>query len=415
MMDFVLKMIDFSCFQVHAQYQIVANASRTAAIKNVLSRNGTYALAAMLSLNVTDLRMDPPSARLILAIEPDEVAAEEEEEEEAEEAVAEIPLCLGYEALCTPGLVCELDPLEPVECMCEHAYNDTEQGVVIKVGYEPTANAPWGPTSEIYSLSINDELGLVVSSALVPDCANLACAYVPSEVALLYVNTSVDVTWTVLNGSFSTPYGFVQWLSLEDDYNQSSTVPGGYPYPARVCEAAATAASAASRVNMSASFANLGYVSEDGFQYTQNAASEEFTWTPAVPTVTYETVGNTTTAVYERITDRVISSTVSVRAPAAAGVHHLVWYEWSPCSIDLSADAEQETATTKHNCPHVQADFQTPSGEEVAHCLRVRTSLVAQVSEELTVEVSASLSLNFAVDHLELAAVTEQVAICIEN
>ena len=146
---------------------------------------------------------------------------------------------LSLGCVLTSTVLCSrLDELEPPDCMCTHTFNATEQGVVIRVGFEPTVVPRWTDPLEVFSLTVTDILGLSVESSLAADCSTGICAYVPHRVAQLYRGEAVEVTWRITNSSVATPYAFARWLAVN---SSEPTVGTGYPYPEHVCDAGAMA------------------------------------------------------------------------------------------------------------------------------------------------------------------------------
>jgi hypothetical protein len=258
------------------------------------------------------------------------------------------------------------------------------------VGYQPVAAAEWSSAPELFDLTVVDEHGVRVGSELGSDCSSGICQYVPRTIATLYANTAIEVVWTMLNSSLASTHGFVQWLSQEEPYNGSNTTFwSAYPYPENVCEATGNVANPA-RVNLSLSIFGEDYVSEDGYQYSLNEATGELYWSVAEP--------------IDKPRDKEMSSTINITAPSAAGLYHLVWYDYSPCE-------EESGIAVKYDCLAVSLPLEQPAGDVVEQCLRVRTSLVALVkAPEPTVDVQGEASMNFAVTDQTFRTVAEHMA-----
>ena len=93
-------------YQVHAGFQVVVPRNDSASVLFALGTNGTSAFAMLLGVNPLNLRLDESSSRVIEPLAVEVEAEVEAEEEEAEEQMAELPLCFGYESVCSPLRVC---------------------------------------------------------------------------------------------------------------------------------------------------------------------------------------------------------------------------------------------------------------------------------------------------------------------
>ena len=277
--------------------------------------------------------------------------------------------------------------------MCTHTFNATEQGVVIRVGFEPTVVPRWTDPLEVFSLTVTDILGLSVESSLAADCSTGICAYVPHRVAQLYRGEAVEVTWRITNSSVATPYAFARWLTVN---SSEPTMATGYPYPEHVCDAGAMAGTAElPRLNLSESITGAAFVSSDGFVPSYNVTTDEFEWS---------TTANLTAEAALGPVDREFAAALSIITPPQPGLHHLVWYEYTPCDALDALDV-------KHVCNGITRSFEPPAGgSSVEHCLVVRTSLAASIMPEELMAVEADATMNFGVSSASMSAVAAAAA-----